>query len=143
MKEFCLNLQPRKYVYMEALNIKGTSTTPIISFDPTTGILGLSGNSRPENVFDFYEPILKWIKDYSKNPSASTSLHVKLNYFNSSTANTLHRIINILSNLHSNGNDVEVFWYYDGEDEESLETGKDYASLVEMPFTFTRINMKY
>jgi hypothetical protein len=124
---------------MEPLQIEATNTTPLVSFDYSVGQLELAGNSRPENIFGFYDPVIDWLKEYAKSPQPKTLFTFKMHYFNSASAKILHGIVNLLSSIQKSGNQVNVNWYYLEGDDESLESGKDYASLVAIPFEFIEV----
>jgi hypothetical protein len=124
---------------MEPIKIEATGTTPAVTFDCNTGELELYGNSRPENIFGFYDPIIDWLKVYAKSPKDKTVFNFKLNYFNSASAKILHGIVNLLEGMKKAGHQVDVNWYYSEGDEESMESGKDYASLVSIPFNFIEV----
>ena len=39
-----------------------------------------------------------------------------------------------LEELHENGNDVLIKWYYPDDDEDMQEAGEEYAEIVDVPF---------
>ena len=83
---------------MENLLIQATGITPKISFDIDQKVFEISGESRPENVKDFFDPILSWLNSYFNN-LISNDLHtfkIKLEYFNSSSAKYL---LSLLKNI--------------------------------------------
>ena len=47
---------------METISIQQTGSTPQVLFDPLTSTLRLLGESYPENSFDFYTPVVSWLK---------------------------------------------------------------------------------
>ena len=49
---------------MNTLCIKETEDTPLIHYDPNSGIFKIEGNSIPENAYLFYDPILIWLDKY-------------------------------------------------------------------------------
>ena len=51
---------------MENLNIAPTDFTPGADFNLDTLTFRLSGVSRPEDVKDFYDQIINWLKDLEK-----------------------------------------------------------------------------
>ena len=57
---------------MEALNIEKTSHHPQVGFDADSGILELTGRSLPEQVLSLYQPILKWIEEYTSTERKET-----------------------------------------------------------------------
>lgn len=47
---------------MEPLTILPTSSTPLVNFDPASNTLLIIGESYPENSFNFYAPLVVWLK---------------------------------------------------------------------------------
>jgi hypothetical protein len=123
---------------LEPIKINATVSKPYVSLDPKTGIMEISGISRPEDIFKFFNPITNWLYEYANKPNSKTVLMLKLMYFNSGTAHVILKIINLMNTLYNNGYKIEIHWYYAEDDEESLEAGEDYASLVDVPFTFIK-----
>jgi len=122
---------------MDPLFIKETDTTFKVVLDKANGIFEFTGRSRPENVVSFFEPIFDWFKEYETNPNTETIVSFNLDYFNSSSAKVLLRFLVLLESMNQKGLDVKIQWLYKENDEDILETGEDYASLVDVPFEFT------
>ena len=55
---------------MEILDIRGTTDTPKVLFDPDNNIFEISGRSLPEDVITFYQPVIEWLDDYELCKSA-------------------------------------------------------------------------
>jgi hypothetical protein len=121
---------------MTPLIIQQSQSTPRIIFDSEKNKFEISGNSLPENVMDFYEPVYKWIEDYTKQPNSKTDVTIKLLYCNSSSAKVLLDLLTLFEKVASNGYSVEIFWYYLEMDEDMLATGKEYESMLSIPFNF-------
>jgi hypothetical protein len=81
---------------LRPLQIEPTVKTPKINFDPEKGVLLMSGRSMPENVLDLFEPILDWVEEYCKYPADTTTLIVKLEYFNTSSAKCILELLRFL-----------------------------------------------
>ncbi len=94
------------------------------------------GKSRPENVVEYFEPVFNWFETYFKNPLPETIVKFKVDYFNSSTAKVILRLLVKLEEAHNNGAPVKIEWHYRANDEDLLEAGEDYESLVDVPFFF-------
>ena len=124
---------------MKPLLIKSTTTTPQVTFDGDNGELLIEGVSRPEDVLSFYKPVFEWITEYVKNPCAETNLIFKLKYHNSASAKIVCRIMNMFDPMYKNGGKVQIKWYYNEMDEDILEAGEDYKSLIEIPFEIVKI----
>ena len=125
---------------MEKLNIKGEKKTPAVTLDPQKQELFFEGRSIPEDTVKFYEPILKWLEEYtSESRKEETNLHVNLEYFNTSTSRYLFGIFKTLETYHLDGNPVTIHWYYEKDDYEMLESGEDYASILKVPFKMVAV----
>ncbi|ACM93789.1 conserved hypothetical protein [Nautilia profundicola AmH] len=111
---------------MEKIYIEPTRYTPEIYLDPDKGIISLKGKSYPENTFEFYEPIMKWIKEYSKNPKDTTTVNMEIVYFNSSTSKLFFNLLDILDEMRDKSK-VIVNWIYDKENENAKEAGEDFV----------------
>ncbi len=122
---------------MSPLIIEATNITPKVVLDKEKGIFMLSGHSRPEDSVSFYQPILKWIKEYAENPNQSTVLTLSLEYFNTSSSKMVYTLINTFKEPFTKGFDIKVNWGYPSDDEDLLEMGQDYASIVPIPFIYT------
>ena len=119
---------------MESINIEGTPKTPTVNFDPQTGICLLKGRSIPENSIEFYKPIIEWFDKYINSPAALTSVDIQLEYFNTSSSKCILDVFKKLEAVYKNGNEVVINWYYDEDDEDMLEAGEDYQSIIKVPF---------
>jgi len=67
---------------MENLIIEETKYTPLIKMD-TNGTIELVGKSYPENTFEFYVPMMEWVKEYFETSAADvTTVNMEITYFN-------------------------------------------------------------
>lgn len=125
-----------KQKYLKTLDIKGSQNVPDVCFNSLNGKLLIKGRSVLENTIHFFEPIIKWIDEYCKNPAEKTELCIEMDYFNTSSSKFILSIFEKLQNLHTLGKQVEIIWRYN--DEDSQELGKDYSMLLEVPFKFVK-----
>ena len=119
---------------MDALIIEGTDDSPNVILDLENNIFELSGKSLPENVVEFYQPILDWMENYANGPNAETKFVFKLDYFNTASAKLILDILLRLEKLHKSGNNVFISWHYREEDEDMQDAGEGYADMIEVPF---------
>lgn len=115
------------------LSLESTPTTPRVDLNPETGILSLTGVSIPENVIEFYAPILNWIKNYTAKTSQKITLILNLDYFNTGTSKILLELLSILKKVHTLENPIEIQWVYMQNDEDSVEAAEDYSRLLKIP----------
>jgi hypothetical protein len=124
---------------MEFMNIEGTPKTPSITLNPESGIIEIKGRSIPENSIEFYKPIVDWLEDYANAPKEKTVVNIQLEYFNTSSSKCILDVFKKLENLKKGKNDIVVNWYYEEDDEDMLEAGEDYESIIKVPFKMIEI----
>ncbi len=124
---------------MDNLRIEGTKQTPEIDFDANTGILKLSGRSIPENTFEFFNPVLNWLDEFSAQAPDKVIAKINLEYFNTSSSKYILEILKRLKTVLKDDKDVLVEWYYEEDDEEMMETGEDYEDVSGLPFEIISI----
>ncbi|MBU0488082.1 MAG: DUF1987 domain-containing protein [Bacteroidetes bacterium] len=127
---------------MEKLVINATENTPEVIFDPASGNFEISGESRPENVREFYEPILNWLNEFSssvKSDQGTLTFKFKFEYFNSSSAKFILDVLKKISEIHSKGADFKIIWYYDDGDEDMQEAGEEMSKMVKLPFSYIEV----
>jgi len=119
---------------MDSIFIEGTPKTPNIDFDHGKGSLLLKGRSIPENSIEFYKPLVDWLDAYSSSPKPKTVCDVQLEYFNTSSSKCLLDLFKKMELMSTGGNEVIINWYYEEDDEDMLEAGEDYQSIINVPF---------
>lgn len=110
-----------------------TLNTPLIKFED--GVLVISGRCIPENSIAFFEPLFKFIAEYSKKPYPLTEVNIMLEYANSSTNRSLMTAFTLFEKIFENGNNVTINWYYEEGDELMLDLGNDFKSLLRIPLS--------
>ena len=111
---------------MQSLDIKQTDNSPYVHLNSEEGRLLFEGKSYPENTFDFYVPILVWLKEYfTSSYKANTVVDIKLSYFNSATTQTLFDILDIIEAAEKS--DMIVNWHYDANNENGKEDYEDFS----------------
>ncbi len=115
------------------LNIPRTTATPEIRFHGDTGVLTISGESYPENSFDFYAPVLEWLAR-SLPELPGLRLEVSVSYMNSSSIKCMLDIFDALGDAHAAGKKVEVVWNYETDNPRALDLAEEFRSEVTFPF---------
>ena len=132
---------------MKTINIASTEKSPNVIFDPRKHIFEMEGNSRPENVRDFFYPIIDALKEYfddfiksnHKNDPEIFNFNFKLEYFNSASAKFISDILVIVKNNYENGLKMKINWYFEDGDEDMKEVGEDFSEMISFPFNFIMI----
>jgi hypothetical protein len=120
---------------MELVSLESTKRTPSVLLDPS-GRIRIGGRSIPEDASKFYDNILNWVLDYCHTPSDSTVVDIELEYFNSGSAKFVMQILRELSELLVEGRDLKVNWYYEEGDDDILERGEYYSSILDLEINF-------
>lgn len=123
---------------MEPLILKESEDTPEIIFNPEENVFKISKISVPEDAFQFYEPILNWLKDYEKNPNPETVFNFDLEYVNTASSKQLIQIMLLLEKI-AEKSKVTIKWYYEAIDEDMQSLGERYNKLVKVDFEFVEI----
>ncbi len=121
----------------DELRIAATEDTPEIVFDNKAGNFLISGRSLPEDAFMFYNSIIEWVVEYSKNPSATTNFKFNLEYFNTASAKQIYKIASLLCEL-SKKSKVNVVWYYDEGDKDMQASGSRFSKLCGINFELVK-----
>ena len=124
---------------MDPLKIEGTPKTPTVYFDANKGRIEIKGRSIPENSIEFYKPLVDWLDEYLNQTAEKTEVIIQLEYFNTSSSKCILDVFKKLESLYKNGNEVVIDWYYEEDDEDMLEAGEDYQSIIKVPFKMMEI----
>lgn len=124
---------------MDNVKIEGTPKTPSVDFNRATGVLVIRGRSIPENSIEFYKPLIDWIDSYVVQPAEITTLHVQLEYFNTSSSKCILDLFKKIEVIVKTGRNVVVKWHYEEDDEDMLEAGEDYEAIIDLEFEMVRI----
>jgi hypothetical protein len=119
---------------MEELAITGTPKTPSVKTDSNQGLLEITGRSNPENTIEVFKPIVNWVEEYVQNPVEKTTVNIQLEHFNTSSSKSLIGILKRLEALQKEGREIIINWHYDVDDEDILEAGENFESVIEIPF---------
>jgi hypothetical protein len=125
---------------MNDFKIDAGAKTPHLYSDSEKGTIDISGKSIPENAVEFYRPVFEWLDAYIQQPQPETKVTVQLEYFNTSSSKCLLDIFRRLETLQNSGRGkVTIHWLYEEEDEDMMEAGDDYQTIVKIPFVIRKI----
>ena len=123
---------------MQEKRILPTKNSPEIIMTPD-GIIKIRGRSIHENVADFFKPVHMWIDEYIKDPADLTCVDMVLEYFNSASAKVFIQLLQKLTYVKLKNKKIIFNWYYEDGDEDILERGEYFASVLDVPFNFIKI----
>ena len=120
---------------MERIQLEGSKKTPEIIFDPS-GAIQITGRSIHEDPAKFFDPLLAWVEDYLSSPEDVTTVNIKLEYFNSGSAKYILNILQLLATVENLNKQLQINWHYEEGDDDILERGEYYASILDTNFNF-------
>ena len=123
---------------MEELRFVPTKNTPEIILNPD-GKIRIRGRSIHENAAAFFEPVEKWISEYVSSPANVTSVDLVLEYFNSASTKIFISILQKITHVTLKHKKYVINWYYEDGDEDILERGEYFSSVLDVPVNFIKM----
>ncbi len=119
---------------LEPLFISKTRNNPEVNLDKQKNYFRISGRSILEDPNKFYMMIYEWLDEYIKNPNPETEFYFDLEYFNSSSARQIMKLIILLENIQKTKNRITIIWLYEEGDEMSEERGEEIKIISKLNF---------
>jgi len=116
---------------MENLKIEATKYSPSMELT-SEGVMTIRGRSIIEDPQLFYTPIVESIKCCK---SKKFTLTFQLEYMNTSSSKVILNLLKTVKECY-NRNDIIIKWFYDSDDEDMLDIGRDYESIICIPVDF-------
>ena len=104
------------------------------------GTIRIRGRSIHENVIDFFAPVEAWVIEYIKTPADLTCVDINLEYFNSASAKAIIHLLQLVTYVQLKHKKFIFNWFYEEGDEDILERGEYFASVLSVPFNFIRLS---
>ncbi len=118
----------------ERISLAATASTPAVTFDPAEGVLDIQGESYPENVVAFYRPVLDAVQAYVGEGTGPLVLRIALTYLNTSSIKVIMDLIDLAEDVREAGREARVEWYYEEDDDRSLELAEEFSEDISLPF---------
>lgn len=111
--------------------IEATKSSPRIELKPEGEII-IHGRSIIEDTYTFYKPVIEWIKAAD---CRVMTVEIRMEYMNTSSSKQLLTVLKTVA-ANPNFSAIYVKWFYEEDDEDMLDVGKDYESIIHIPFDF-------
>jgi hypothetical protein len=122
-----------KFVIQEELR-----NSPGIIYYTDNNMLEITGRSIPENPEIIFNRLDGWITThFEKNKDLNVS--IRLEYINSGSSKYLYEILKRLAGYARSGNNVNMKWLYEEDDETMLELGEHYRDMAGIPLEIKMI----
>lgn len=122
---------------MEELRFAPTKTTPEIILTPE-GTVKIRGRSIHEDAAVFFAPVNDWIAQYVLSPADITKVDISLEYFNSASAKIFVSLLEKITYVTLKHKKFVINWYYEDGDEDILERGQYFASILDVRINFIK-----
>jgi len=103
-----------------------------ILFNTEENLLQLSKRSVSSDPLLLFNPLFEILNAYFDS-NDTLICKIKLEYFNSSSARVLLKLLQLLADRHARGFKISVLWYYEEDDEDSREFAEDLQSIIQLP----------
>ncbi len=107
---------------------EGIEVFPVIKLNAETGICTISGNSYMQNVRLFFEPVIKWFKEYTSTKKGDLLLIYNLQNLNTGTSRVLYEILEILQTYKTLGANIKIKWHFTNKPEMHIDDILDLTS---------------
>jgi hypothetical protein len=125
---------------MEKWTIDATDRSPKVILDRQESVLMIEGRSYPEEGMDFFDPIVMRFRSIQESENPIRTIHIRLEYYNSSTTKALAELFTALERSAKNGNEAKVIWEFeqddDGIQEDITMFQETYALTFVVNYTF-------
>ena len=108
------------------LHIDATERTPAIDLHANPLKLSITGESFPEDVAAFYGQVIHAVGNLSTSASGPLQVEMAMIYINSSSIKAFYRIFEGIEAYRKLGNDVQVVWKAEEDDDIMQELGEDF-----------------
>lgn len=111
---------------LKKINIKQKELTPLVCVDKKNTMLIFKGVCVPENAYEFFKPIFRWVDDYSFKPIKEFRFQFELDYFNTSSSRMILELMKMIQKI---PNQI-IEWSFYNDDEDMIEVVNDYNELL-------------
>ncbi len=124
------------------LTLEATQFSPSVNADWDQGCLRMSGESYPENTYEFFAQIIHWTESFLQVKEEPLILELHLSYLNTSSIRAMIDIFDLLQDACTEGKSVSVRWLYDNRNPRASELGEEFKEDYTFPFDIVALDMK-
>jgi hypothetical protein len=108
--------------------------TPLVTIKERLKKIVISGKSRMTDPGLFYDDLLQLFENNFYNFKRTLIIEFKFEYINTGSSKWLYHILSSVQNILTNGGMIEIYWYYEEDDEVIFEAGEVLKSVLKVPF---------
>jgi hypothetical protein len=121
------------------LSIEATQFSPVVRTDWQQGLIQMSGESYPENTYEFFAQLVEWTECYLSETTEPLLLELQLSYLNTSSIRAMIDIFDMLQDAADNGRDIKVLWQYDKRNPRASELGEEFKEDYTFSFEIVSV----
>lgn len=112
---------------MKVVLLEGTLITPRLSYSESS--IFIEGHCIPENSIEFFRGLFEILEKHLSTVNKKIVLDLNISYLNTSSSKCLFDLF-----MKFKDNIATVIWRYREGDDERLQKGEGYQSIVNLPF---------
>jgi len=116
------------------IDIPATQSTPEIHADWQAGTLFMKGDSYPENTFDLFDQVIRWVEALLSETDTRLDVDLHLVYLNTSSIRAMIDMLDLLESAHGNGRSLGLRWYYDTRNRRVAELAEEFQEDYSFSF---------
>lgn len=124
------------------LSMEATQYSPSVNADWELGCLRMTGESYPENTYEFFAQVIAWTENFLRAKDSPLTLELHLSYLNTSSIRAMIDIFDLLQDASADGKSVHVRWLYDNRNPRASELGEEFKEDYTFPFDIVSLDMK-
>ncbi|MBL4624298.1 MAG: DUF1987 domain-containing protein [Flavobacteriales bacterium] len=124
------------------ISIEGSFSTPSVNYDSVKKELRIEGRIIPEDPEICFMPLQNWVDLFENSDQKEATITLLLFYYNTSSSKRLVKLFKRLDGLNDKDKSITINWEYEEYDEDCMEDGKDFQSLLNLPFNIIEVEEK-
>lgn len=116
---------------MGTIKMEATADTPEVLCN-SDGTVSLKGRSLAEDTVSFYRPIMDWVSNIH---AETLTLNIQLEYMNTASSKQIYSLLELAKENPWKKN-IKIKWFFDVNDDEAYELGKEFEAMLELPFEY-------
>jgi len=108
--------------------------TPTVNVKERLKKIEITGKSRMTDPGLFYNELLQTLENNFQKFKHTLIIEFRYEYINTGSSKWLYHVLSHMQNLVANEGMIEIYWYYDEDDEIIFEAGEVLQSILKIPF---------
>jgi hypothetical protein len=108
--------------------------SPTITIKERLKKIEISGKSRMADPAHFYNELMQIFETNFNAFKKTLIIEFKFEYINTGSSKWLFHVLTGLQSLLANGGMIEIYWYYEDDDEVIFEAGEVLQTVLKIPF---------